>query len=217
MQSVVTIGATVSQRRAMARPCFAAAAAAAAATAAASCPCFFRRARTPLPASTPSPSTAPPTCWSAPPMTTPSGCTTRRRGWRTGAPFCCRCFTCQKYSCASGVAAGLHHHGCTCFHPPPCRMLLSKKYGCANVSFTHDPMSVIASSNKVGSVWPAWVGIGCVLLPEWASHACCCLSGHACCCLRWHRMRAAAGGTCTATCTPSFQARGARQPMQAVL
>lgn len=34
--------------------------------------------------------------------------------------------------------------------PPDRRMLLSKKYGCANISFTHDPMSVIASSNKVG-------------------------------------------------------------------
>lgn len=29
-----------------------------------------------------------------------------------------------------------------------CRTLLSKKYGCANISFTHDPYSVIASSNK---------------------------------------------------------------------
>lgn len=29
------------------------------------------------------------------------------------------------------------------------RLLLSKKYGCANITYTHDPFSVITSSNKV--------------------------------------------------------------------
>jgi hypothetical protein len=28
-------------------------------------------------------------------------------------------------------------------------VLLTKKYGCANITFTHDPFSVITSSNKV--------------------------------------------------------------------
>ncbi len=54
----------------------------------------------------------------------------------------------------AALAHGCQHAAASC-QSLHCSMLLSKKYGCANISFTHDPMSVIASSNKVGPCPPA--------------------------------------------------------------
>lgn len=49
----------------------------------------------------------------------------------------------------------------------PCRTLLSRKYGCANISFTHDPYSVIASSNKASGQAGRGVGQGLAGWQQW--------------------------------------------------